>query len=283
MTRLAQLERRIAGIGELLDIVGAMRSLASLRVQAALKALPGVRRYAETIASAVGSALALLPEPAAGGGAPARRAIVLLCAEHGFVGSFNERLLDAADSVVAAADRLFVLGSRGAALAEERGRRAAWTSPMATRLEGVPETVRHLAAALYPRIASGEIGRAEVVFMRYRQGGAETIERGLLFPLDLAQVPAWRALLPPLHNLAAPALLEKLVGEYVLALLTEAATESLASEYAARFRAMDSAHDNVRKKRDMLLREAREARQEEITTELLDVVTGAAAMQRVAC
>ncbi len=282
MTRLAQLERRIAGIGELFDIVGAMRSLASLRAHAALKALLGVRRYAETVANAIGSALALLPEPVAGARASGRNATVLLCAEHGFVGGFNERLLEAADSTFKAADELFILGSRGAALAEERGLGAARTFPMATRLEGVPETVRRLAAALYPRVASGEIRRAQIMFMRYRQGGAETIEKRLLFPLDLAQVPARPARLPPLHNLAAPVLLEKLTAEYVLALLTEAATESLASENAARFRAMDSAHDNIRKKRDGLLREARQARQEEITTELLEVATGAAAIERVA-
>jgi F-type H+-transporting ATPase subunit gamma len=150
---------------------------------------------------------------------------------------------------------------------------------MATRPESVPETVHRLAAALFSRVAQGELTRAEVIFMRYRQGGAETVERLVLFPLDLARLAAPPARLPPLHNLAAPALLDRLVGEYVFALLTEAATESLASENAARFRAMDSAHDNVRKKRDGLLREARRARQEEITTELLDVVTGAAAME----
>jgi F-type H+-transporting ATPase subunit gamma len=278
MTRLAQIEQRIAGIGELLDIVGAMRSLASLRVQAALKALPGVRRYAEAMAGAIGSALQLLPEPVPRRGDRIRRAIVLLCAEHGFVGGFNERLLDAAESVVTPADQLFLLGSRGAALAAERGRRPAGVHPMATRLESVPETVRHLAAALFPRVAQGEFTRAEVMFTRYRQGGAEEIEQLLLFPLDLARLAAPPARLPPLHNLPAPALLDKLIGEYVFALLTEAATESLASENAARFRAMDSAHDNVGKKRDGLLREARQARQEEITTELLDVVTGAAAL-----
>ena len=38
------------------------------------------------------------------------------------------------------------------------------------------------------------------------------------------------------------------MAEYVFALLTEAAVESLASENAARFAAMESAHDNVSKK-----------------------------------
>jgi F-type H+-transporting ATPase subunit gamma len=61
-------------------------------------------------------------------------------------------------------------------------------------------------------------------------------------------------------------------------LLTEAAVESLASENAARFAAMASAHDNVSKKLEELRQDARQARQTEITTELLDLVAGAEAL-----
>ena len=153
---------------------------------------------------------------------------------------------------------------------------------MATRLESVPETVRRLTTDLYRMIVRGAVTRAEVMFARCRQGSAATIERRLLFPLDLASFAAEAAPVPPLHNLAPPALLEKLVAEYVFALLTEAATESLASENAARFSAMAAAHDNVSKKLDRLRAEARQARQSEITTELIDVVTGAEALQGAA-
>ncbi len=68
------------------------------------------------------------------------------------------------------------------------------------------------------------------------------------------------------------------MAEYVSAPLTEAAVESIASENAARFSAMESAHDNVAKKLDQLRREASQARQSEITTEMLDLVTGAEAL-----
>ena len=47
MTRLVELQGQIASMGELLDVVGAMRSLAGMRAQEAQRALPGVRRYAE--------------------------------------------------------------------------------------------------------------------------------------------------------------------------------------------------------------------------------------------
>ena len=47
MTRLADIQGHIASMGELQDIVSAMRSLAGMRVQEAQRALPGIRRYAE--------------------------------------------------------------------------------------------------------------------------------------------------------------------------------------------------------------------------------------------
>jgi F-type H+-transporting ATPase subunit gamma len=280
MTRLAEVEIHIASMSELLDILGAMRSLASMRVQEAHRAVPGVRRYAESMVSAIGGGLLLMPEPRSEGpAARGRRALILCMAEHGFVGSFNERILDAAEADLDPRDVLFVLGSRGVTLVQERGRSAAWTQPMATQLKSVPETVRRLTVELYRFIARGSVSRAEVMFRRYRQGSAAAIERRLLFPLDLASLAAKPKRLPPLHNLEPGLLLEKLIAEYVFALLTEAAIESLGSENAARFSAMEAAHDNVSKKLDQLRQEASQARQSEITTELIDLVTGAEALR----
>jgi len=274
VTRLAEIEGHIASMGELSDIVGAMRSLAGMRVQEAQRALPSIRHYAQSMAAGIGAALLLMPEPVVQTTGRGRRALVLCTAEHGFVGGFNERLIEAADEAAEPRDALFVLGSRGTVLAVERGRRPAWTSPMATRPAGAPETVRHLTSELYARIARGEISRVEVIFGRYEQGSIPSIEHRLLLPLDLASLAAKQPRQAPLHNLAPQALLESLMSEYVFALLTEAAVESIASENATRFAAMESAHDNVAKKLDQLRQGARQARQAEITTELLDLVTG---------
>jgi F-type H+-transporting ATPase subunit gamma len=43
---------------------------------------------------------------------------------------------------------------------------------------------------------------------------------------------------------------------------------------------MEAAHENVSKKLEQLRQDARQARQDEITTELLDLLTGAEALQR---
>ena len=277
MTRLAELQSHIGNMAELRDIIGAMRSLAGMRMQEAQRVLPGIRRYAETVSAAIGDALLLLPESMPGTRASAGGAALVVCgAEHGFVGGFNERVIDAAEALAGPGDAVFVLGSRGAVLARERGRAIAWTHPMATRPEGVPETVRRLTVELDGWIARRGLSRIEVVFARHSPGGAGPIERRLLVPLDPAAITPVQRRLPPLHNLPAGILLERLTADYVFALLTDAAVESLASENAARFAAMQAAQDNVLKKLDELRDEARRTRQDEITTELLDLVTGAA-------
>ena len=279
MTRLAEIQSHVASMTGLLDIVGAMRSLAGMRVQEAQRALPGIRRYADMMAAAIGAALPLLPEARPEGRRTVgRRAFVLCAAEHGFVGGFNERLLEAANKMREPGDELFLLGTRGAMLAVEQGRNPAWTRPMATRLAMVPETISALSAALYGRLMHGQVSRVEVVFARYRQGRAAEIERRRLLPFEAETLPGDRPVQAPLHNLPPDMLLESLIAEYVFALLTEAAVESIASESAARFAAMQAAHDNVSKKLDQLRQSARQARQDDITTEMLDLVTGSGAL-----
>ena len=281
MTRLADIRLQIGSMGELRSLVGALRSLAGMRVQEAQCALQDVRRYGRSMAAAIGSALLLRPSPVSTSAAvEPRRLLILFAAEHGFVGGFNERLIAAARNALVPGQMLFVLGSRGAALAQEQGLKVAWNLPMATRLSAAPDAVNTLISELYSRIAHGSITHVDVLFMRIRQGSEPTIERRSLLPLDttgMAPAPGAQA---PLHNLPSQVLIEKLVVEYVFALLTEAAVESIASENAARFAAMASAHDNVSGKLDLLRQSEREARQEEITAELLDLMTGAAALVR---
>jgi F-type H+-transporting ATPase subunit gamma len=279
LTRLSEIQSHIANMDELLGVVGAMRSLAGMRVQEAQNALPGIRSYAEAMAAAIGAALLLMPQPITETPRErSRRALIVCTSEHGFVGGFNERMLEAAEATLEPSDLLFVLGSRGSTLAFERGRKVVWTRPMATRLAGAPDAVDRLTSELYARIARREVKRVDVMFGRYRQGATTTIERRLLLPLDPATLAAKPALQVPLHNLPPRSLLEKLMAEYVFALLTEAAVESIASENTARFAAMDSAYDNISKKLTSLQGDARQARQTEITSELLDLITGAEAI-----
>ena len=286
MARLAEIRARIASLGELGEVVGAMRSLAAVRVQQARAALPGIRTYTDVVDAALAEALALAPpaqgavkaaEPSRGGAA----LVIVFSSEHGFVGAFNERILDrAAIELARPKDRLLVVGSRGAALAAERRMPRAWTTAMATRSDGVVETARRVAHEVYGRVAEGDLGRVAIVYARSSAGAAWEPTMSALLPFDptphLSRAGSRGP--RPLTNLAPGVLLGRLVDELVLAELMRAATESFASENGARLATMEAAHDNIERKLEELSGEERQRRQDEITTELLDVVTGAEAM-----
>jgi F-type H+-transporting ATPase subunit gamma len=114
-----------------------------------------------------------------------------------------------------------------------------------------------------------------MVYPRPRGGAAWEVTAQSLLPLDLGTFTVDEARSPPLHNLPALRLIERLIGEYVFAQLAHAAMETLAAENAARFGAMSATRENVSKLLGDLRGEERHLRQEEITAEMLEVVSGA--------
>jgi len=281
MQRVSQLRARLAVIEELREIVGAMRSLAAAQVQKARGALPGIREYAAVVGDAIAQAVALLPErdTVADGDLPAGRDLVVFCSEHGFVGAFNDRLVQSAiDALEELGGSLCIVGSKGALLAEERDYSPRMTRRMATHFGGIHDVVRGIGDGLFRRFARREIGRVDILFPRYEPGGRSAIEKQTLLPLDLRLFPVKADGEPPLHDIDAETLLDHLTEEYFFAALTHAATEAFASENGARLHAMEAAHDNIEKKIADLRQEERRVWQEEVTSELLDVVTGAEAL-----
>ncbi|MCB2109194.1 MAG: F0F1 ATP synthase subunit gamma [Rhodobacteraceae bacterium] len=279
MSKLTDIETHISNVAELLNIITAMRSLAGMRMQEAQSALSGIRNYAQDMADAIGAMVPLL----AGGSETSEdsrgRAFIVFMSEHGFVGGYNERLIEHIGRIAHNNDHVFAIGTRGAAQLSEHGRPPQWSQSAATRVVGAPDSVDALGDELYRRIAAHEFTAVDLVYHRYRRDGHGTIERVPLLPLDVAALASKtdKRKPEPMFNIAPGRLVEGLASEYVFALLTEAAVEAIASENDSRFAVMSSAHDNVMRKLSELRQLARSARQDDITSDLLDLITGAEA------
>jgi F-type H+-transporting ATPase subunit gamma len=206
--------------------------------------------------------------------------VVLFCPEHGFTGAFTERMVEALPAEPGPPPVLLVVGSRGAALLEERGRAPAWYLPLATQPAAVPTTARHIADALFDRVGSGaeRLTRVDMVYGCHRAGGLPTVERRALLPVDVGRFRRIRTVATPLTNLPPARLGERLAEEYVLAELAHAAMESVAAENGARLATMQSARQNIAQTLETLQGTERRIRQEQITAELLELVTGAEAL-----
>ncbi|AWI86000.1 hypothetical protein CEW88_19760 (plasmid) [Alloyangia pacifica] len=275
--RLAEVKGRIGSVRKLGAVIGAMRGIASARVQDATQHVAAIRAYAETIGDAIAEALVLLPSAASAGAhvqASQRHAVILMAAEQGFAGTYNEQVFDAAASLLNAPHVLFLVGDRGVLIAGERHHPPHWSDAMIAHPAQAGPLVSRLADALLGMLASAEITHVTVVHaIPVGTGSIEIVTRRVL-PFDYARFPPPAAQVSPRITLPADRLLARLVEEYIVAELLEAVMLAFVAENVARMRAMISAQDNVSETLDALVGTARRLRQEEITEEIVELAAG---------
>ena len=279
--RLVDSVAQIQNVRQLGAVVTAMRGIAASRAQKGRELLAGIDAYSDVVARAIGQALNLLPA-AVSTASPrnvAKSAIVVFCAEQGLAGAFSERVLDAMAGEI---DRGLVLlvGTRGGTVAEERGLKPGWSAPMATLVDAIPGLANRLADALYTYLADGAIAKVDILFSHFLPGrGIEVVKHSLL-PIDFARFPRPVDTQGPLTSLAPPHLLESLAAEYVYAQLCQAAVHAFEAENQARTIAMASARTNIDDKLAELVQREHQLRQQEITTEIIELAAGSAGGER---
>ena len=273
--RLADIAAHVRGVEQLGSVVGAMRAIAAARAQQSRHLLPGIRAYAGVIAQAIAQALRLLPEDhiAMNDMRSVGTGLVLFTAEQGFAGAFSDRMLEAAKPLLPHAE-VFLIGTRGAMLADEQRLRTAWRTGMALHSDGTAGVAARICEALYERLPGAQISRVDLVFPTWVPGVGLLPQTRSLMPLDrqvFANVPIADA---PLTTLPPAVLLERLAEEYVYAQLCEAATEAFVAENEARVGSMAAAKSNIEQMLQDLRAQERQVRQEEITAEVVEL-TGA--------
>ncbi|QIB35744.1 F0F1 ATP synthase subunit gamma [Ancylobacter pratisalsi] len=275
--RLSDVLVRIQSVQQLSSVIAAMRGIAAARSREARGQLDGIHAYADTIAAAIGDALAHLPS----GLAPVssvlpedRHAIVALCAEQGFAGTFNERVLDAVDrrmEQVPQGARLMIVGDRGLMAAAERGLEVSWSASMVAHVGQASALANRIVDELYRALGRDEVRSVSIIHAL--PGSSATLEvlDRVLVPFDFARFPRMERAEPPMVTLAPDILLARLAEEYIFAELCEAVIQSFAAENEARMRAMIAAKTNVEDTLGELVGRSRRLRQEEITSEILEL------------
>lgn len=283
MAQEREIATRIVSLDELLNIVSAIRAIAASQMQQALRSLEAIRGYAQQVREALSEAATLLPPAGVIEAAerPTKSGLVVFCAEHGLCGGFNEHPLRAAERARAASDgglALIVVGTRGAQICRERGLSPDLVLPMATQCAGVTGAARRVASALYRMFSERRIAGVEVVYAQHAGGQLARIEQRRLLPLEVPVVQKTSTKFPPIINLKPQRLFDDIVGEYFFATLENAAMQSFFSENSTRFRAMEAAHQNIQNKSRDLTKLMQRLRQESVTNEILELISGSAAL-----
>src|SRR5471030_344210 len=302
--KLSEVQARMNGVHGLESVVGAMRGIAAARSREARSRLDGIRACARIVGAAIGDALLLIYDHTSHETAtPDRDAkqdaavVIVLCAEQGFVGTFNEHVIDAALASATAyaqssSTEYLLLGDRGIVAATERGLNVGGRRPIITHTDEVPALADRLTGVLFERLVAGRTTRVSVIHATPNPTASVQTAEQILLPFDYgrfsaassatssAASPATTRRNPPLINLAPQRLLSQLAEEYIFAQLCEAIMLSFAAENEARMRAMIAARTNVHDKLEALTGDFRRLRQEEITSEIVELSAGSIAADR---
>ncbi len=172
---------------------------------------------------------------------------------------------------------LFLVGTRGALRAGERGVRLAWHAAMVPQATLVPVLAERIAQALYAWLGETSARRVELVVPRWSATSGIAAERRAMLPFDFARFAGSGQLQPPLLTLPPRQLLAGLAEEYVFAELCAAALAAFAAENDARVAAMMAARSNLEQMGSDLQALVRGLRHDEITAEVVELASGVAA------
>ncbi len=288
MELLEQIRNRLESLQQLSSIVSTMKALSAASIHQYEEAVTSLREYNRTVElglRVVLKGMEELPQATPRRGEPERLAAIVFGSDHGLCGRFNEEIARHAMQRMEAtgiekSDRLILaVGSRMVSSLEHQDQAIVSELHLPGSASGITLLVQDILL-LIDRWREEEGIRNVYLFYNRHTGQRSYQPFGMrLLPINLKsflhlQENAWPSRSLPIYTMKREQLTTSLLRQYFFVTLFRASAESQASEHASRLAAMESAERNLdeRIKDEMTI--FRRARQDAITSELLDVVSG---------
>lgn len=287
--QLRVIKRRISSVKSTQKITRAMELIASSRIIKAQQRVSAARPYAEemrrlmgTVAKKAGN----IDHPLLKERDEIRRVgTVVITADRGLAGAYNSNVIRLAERDLQAHGKeymLFLAGKKAVNYFKFRDYDCehSWTG-MSDRPK--IEDAREVARAAAEAFSKGEVDEVRLVYTRYESAMTQRPVKVQLLPLPkdefTSEEEPSRGPQPSYVFEPEPEeILDALLPRYLEGTVLQGMLEASASEHAARRRAMKAATDNAEELIDNLTRVYNQARQAEITTEIMEVVGGAEAL-----
>ena len=293
MATLRDIKNRIGSVQSTRQITRTMEMVATAKIRKAQERIESARPYALSMMEVLGNVARF----AKGAGHPllleheTRKRAVIICvtSDRGMCGAFNSNILRMTEAFVreqrAAGVEVDVIavGKKAGAYFRYRG-----IEPLAAYrdISDKPTFLDAKSIALHAigPYAAGDLDLVVVAFNRFKNVAEQKPELHQLLPIerrvvDEAAKGATEIAAEYLFEPDPETVLEALLPTYVETLVYRALMESVASEQGARRTAMKSATDNATEMITTLTRSYNRARQAAITTEIAEIVGGAAALE----
>lgn len=268
--RPEDVRRRLSAIDEIGEVVGALRAIAAGHAAGAKGALAAISSYEAKVTGAlVRLAAPQMPAESAGPGI-----VIVVGAAQGFCGAYPQRLVEATRTHTPAGAGLMVIGQRSAAMLSDVGITPSWSAELPASPAHVPDLASQLTDELIDR---SETFPGPIHTVTGRDLPGQPVEMRRLWPPEPPERRD-RAAAPPLDSplttLPPEALARALLAETLFAEVARALMEGLRVENAARVEAMARAQSNLKERRALLSQRYSHARQEQMTTEMIELTIG---------
>ena len=288
--KLREYRRRIRSVQSTKKITRAMELIASSRIVKAQTRVEASRPYAEQLTKAmedVASRSSSIDHPLLEQRERATKiGVLVITSDRGLAGAYNANVLKIAEQhlrEIRAGGKepvLYVVGKKGVGYFRFRG------VPMQDSWQGFSEVPPYEKAEVVGRqliedFADETIDELHCAYTDFRSAFTLRATSKRFLPIAPEEVTGTAPDTVPAEYLFEPEpaeILEHLLPQYVITKVYAALLESAASENASRRRAMKAATDNADDLIKVLTRQANRARQDEITTEILEIVGGAEAL-----
>lgn len=286
MPSLIDLRRRIRSVRNTQQVTKAMKMVSAAKLRRAqdrvLAARPYAAMYRELrarVAAAVATDERLAAHPLLVQRPEQRILLVFLTADRGLAGAFNTNLIRAAQAFIAQHAgkqiELVTIGRKGRDFFRKR------QFPIAAEYTGFSQKFDYADAASVARFLIERYASAgtDAVYLLYNE--FKSLMSARLTTVRVLPVEPALAARPVDYIFEQPPgqLLEGLLPRYVEIAVYQALLESVAAEHAARMTAMDQATNNAGEMIARLTLFMNRVRQASITKELIEVVSGAEALE----
>lgn len=287
MANLRDIKRRIASVKSTQKITKAMKMVAASKLRRAQAAIQQARPYALHMRGMVDRLTARREfdgDPLLRAGAGDTIALVVVTSDRGLCGGFNTNTVARAIAAIAndfpgKTVELVVIGRKGL---ETLKRRAVTIRLNYTGLLDQPRPLaRSVVRDLVEDYSRGQTAAVYCVYNEFVSAVQQRLTLERLLPLEPGPAPEGEAAARPIDFLYEPSresILESLLQRNLETQMHRILLETTASELGARMTAMDGATRNAGDVIDQLTLQYNRARQNAITTELIEVISGAEAL-----
>ena len=285
---LREIRRRIKSVQSTMKITRAMELIAASRIvkaqQRVTAAQPYTRKMTDVIRN-VGAASGGASHPLLEERDVTTAGVLVVSSDRGLAGGYNTNVIRMAEARLIAlkeqgvVTRVYAVGKKAQSYFRYRGYQIERAFLAITDTPGYGDA-RAIANLLMNDYAEGAIDSVEAFSTEYVSALTQTAMAWPILPItppknetDEEQVSFGYTYEP-----SADTLLGLLLPRYVEAMMFGLLLDASASEHAARRRAMKAATENADDLTRLLSRQANQARQAEITTEISEIVGGAEAL-----